>query len=82
MSVNKILEQEKIWIAGHNGIVGSAIKRQLELQERSVVTVDLSSLNLRNQPHVEYWLMTTEPASPPNCHSIPNLRSRNSVVEH
>lgn len=63
MSIIPVIENEKIWIAGHNGMVGSAIKRVLESQGRSVVTVDRSILDLRNQAHVEFWLQANRPTS-------------------
>lgn len=63
MSVIPFLMNEKIWIAGHNGMVGSAIKRLLESQGRSVVTVDRSVLDLRNQAHVEFWLQANKPTA-------------------
>jgi GDP-L-fucose synthase len=57
------ISEEKIWIAGHNGMVGSAIKRVLDQQQRSVITVDRSILDLRNQTHVEFWLRANKPTS-------------------
>lgn len=63
MSAIPILKTEKIWIAGHNGMVGSAIKRLLESQGRSVIAVDRSILDLRNQTHVEFWLQANKPTA-------------------
>lgn len=55
--------EERIWIAGHRGMVGSAIKRLLEAQGRKVITVDRSILDLRRQPEVEFWLRANQPTA-------------------
>ena len=53
----------KIWIAGHNGMVGSAIRRLLQRQGREVLTVDRAELDLRDQSAVSSWLKTNKPTS-------------------
>lgn len=46
-------KNSKIFIAGHNGMVGSAIKRKLEADGYSnYITKSSSELDLRNQPEV------------------------------
>lgn len=52
-----------IWIAGHNGMVGSAIKRLLEGQGRKTLVVDRSELDLRDQGAVVRWLKANKPSS-------------------
>lgn len=54
---------ERIWVAGHRGMVGSAITRLLESQGRKVITVDRSILDLRRQPEVEFWLRANQPTA-------------------
>ena len=54
---------ERIWVAGHRGMVGSAITRLLESQNRTVITVDRSVLDLRQQDEVEFWLRANRPTS-------------------
>ncbi|CAJ0855917.1 GDP-L-fucose synthase [freshwater sediment metagenome] len=55
--------EERIWVAGHRGMVGSAITRLLESQGRNVITVDRSILDLRRQPEVEFWLSANQPTA-------------------
>lgn len=55
--------QEAIWVAGHRGMVGSAIVRNLEAQGRRVLTVDRKGLDLRNQKAVEEWMQQNQPTS-------------------
>ncbi len=55
--------EERIWVAGHRGMVGSAITRLLESQGRKVISVDRSILDLRRQPEVEFWLRANQPTA-------------------
>lgn len=55
--------EERIWVAGHRGMVGSAITRLLEAQGRNVLKVDRSILDLRRQPEVEFWLRANQPTA-------------------
>lgn len=55
--------EERIWVAGHRGMVGSAITRLLESQGRNVLKVDRSILDLRRQPEVEFWLRANQPTA-------------------
>jgi GDP-L-fucose synthase len=55
--------QEGIWVAGHRGMVGSAIVRVLQAQRRRVITVDRKDLDLRNQRAVELWIQQNQPSS-------------------
>ena len=43
----------KIFLAGHNGMVGSAICRQLQNQNCEVITASRKELDLTNQAHVK-----------------------------
>lgn len=55
--------EEKIFVAGHRGMVGSAIVRLLRAQGRNVITVDRSILDLRRQTEVEFWLRANQPTA-------------------
>ncbi|MCX7898550.1 MAG: NAD-dependent epimerase/dehydratase family protein, partial [Methylocystis sp.] len=55
--------EERIWVAGHGGMVGSAIVRLLESQRRKVISVDRSILDLRRQPEVELWIRANKPTA-------------------
>ena len=51
----------RIWVAGHNGMVGSAIVRQLEHRSDIVLKVDRAVVDLRNQIAIELWLKQNRP---------------------
>jgi len=55
-------KQDKIYVAGHTGLVGSAIHRRLRASGyRNVVTRRHSELDLTNQPMVKAFLETERP---------------------
>ena len=49
----KINDFPKIFIAGHNGMVGSALLRHLEQGNAQIITRDRSKLDLLNQHDVQ-----------------------------
>ncbi len=51
----------RIWVAGHRGMVGSALVRYLEGRGDNVLKVDRSVVDLRNQIAVELWLKQNRP---------------------
>ena len=53
----------KIWVAGHNGMVGSAITRYLTNRGDEVLKANRSVVDLRNQIGVEVWLKQNRPDS-------------------
>lgn len=55
------LEGRTIWVAGHRGMVGSAIVRRLGTERCRVVTVARSEVDLRRQAETEDWLDATRP---------------------
>jgi len=57
-----MLKSSKIYIAGHNGMVGSAIKRQLEKEGYQNITCRSSKeLDLRNQKEVQDFFLENKP---------------------
>jgi GDP-L-fucose synthase len=59
MTINK---NSKIYVAGHNGLVGSAIVRRLKFNDyRNVLTVDRKYLDLSNQKKVYQFLKKNKP---------------------
>ena len=53
---------DKIFVAGHNGLVGSAIVRKLTSEGYSnILTVDKSTVDLRNQSSVKSWFEINRP---------------------
>ena len=56
------LKTKKIYLAGHTGMVGSAIYRQLQSKGyKNILTKNLSELDLRNQSSVEKFFSETKP---------------------
>ena len=52
----------KIYIAGHRGLVGSAILRQLKKKGyKKILTIDKSKLDLTNQSKVYNFLKKEKP---------------------
>ena len=47
------MQKPKIFIAGHKGMVGSALVRNLENQEVEIITKDRAKLNLLNQNEIQ-----------------------------
>lgn len=54
--------ESKIYIAGHNGMVGSAIKRQLEKEGyQNIICRSSKELDLRNQKEVQDFFLENKP---------------------
>lgn len=54
--------ESRIYVAGHRGLVGSAIVRRLEaLGYRNILTATRDQLDLRDQAAVNYWFRATRP---------------------
>ena len=52
---------KRVWVAGHNGMVGSATVRRLSQEECEILTIARSNLDLRNQVEVNHWFKDTRP---------------------
>ena len=50
------LAGKRVWVAGHRGMVGSALVRRLGYEDCEIVTVDRDQLDLRRQAEVEAWM--------------------------
>jgi len=55
------LRGKRVFVAGHNGMAGSAIVRRLAKEECEVLTVDRRSLDLTRQLETERWLEQVVP---------------------
>jgi GDP-L-fucose synthase len=55
------LKGKRIWVAGHRGLVGSALVRRLASEQCELLTVDRSALDLRRQGEVEAWVAAKRP---------------------
>ncbi|VUX46361.1 bifunctional GDP-fucose synthetase: GDP-4-dehydro-6-deoxy-D-mannose epimerase and GDP-4-dehydro-6-L-deoxygalactose reductase [Candidatus Defluviicoccus seviourii] len=64
MTVNALpydLTGKRVWVAGHRGMVGSAIVRRLTREACEVLTVERAAVDLRRQAETEAWLATNRP---------------------
>ena len=50
------LKGKRVWVAGHGGMVGSALSRRLEREHCTLVSVAHSALDLTRQSDVEAWM--------------------------
>lgn len=55
------LKNKRIWIAGHTGLVGSAVYRRLALENCDIITAPRSALDLRDQTAVFKFLEDNTP---------------------
>ncbi|MDB2389795.1 GDP-L-fucose synthase [Alphaproteobacteria bacterium] len=55
------MDGKRIWIAGHNGMVGRAVVRALEQRDCTILTTSRKDLDLTRQAQVEAWMAKTKP---------------------
>jgi len=55
------LEGKRIWVAGHRGMVGSAIVRRLVSERCEVITAGREVVDLKRQDQVEAWMAREKP---------------------
>ncbi|HKQ45282.1 MAG TPA: GDP-L-fucose synthase [Rhizomicrobium sp.] len=55
------LAGKRIWVAGHRGMVGSALVRQLESENCAILTVGRGTLDLRDAGAVKNWMHANKP---------------------
>jgi GDP-L-fucose synthase len=55
------LTGQRIWVAGHRGMVGSAVVRRLASEPCTVLTADRAALDLTRQAAVEAWIADNRP---------------------
>jgi GDP-L-fucose synthase len=55
------LTGKRVWVAGHRGMVGSAVMRRLATEDCEPVSVPRDSLDLRRQAEVEAWMADVRP---------------------
>ena len=57
-----IKKNDKIFVAGHKGLIGSSIIRKLKKEGyKKIITIDKKKLNLINQSEVYFFLKKTKP---------------------
>jgi GDP-L-fucose synthase len=55
------LAGRRVWVAGHNGMVGQALVRRLGKEGCEIVTADRSAVDLRRQRETEAWIEAHRP---------------------
>jgi GDP-L-fucose synthase len=55
------LHSKRVWVAGHRGMVGSALMRRLAREHCEALSVDRRECDLRRQEQVEAWLGRVRP---------------------
>ena len=55
------LSGKKVWVAGHRGMVGSAVCRQLEKEDCNIIKAGRDKVNLVNQAEVNDWMNSVKP---------------------
>ena len=55
------LSGKRIWVAGHRGMVGSAVVRRLDAEDCELITAGRDELDLINQAAVHAWMRATKP---------------------
>jgi GDP-L-fucose synthase len=55
------LSDKNIWVAGHRGMVGSAVCRQLENEDCNIIKAGRGEVNLVNQAEVNDWMNAVKP---------------------
>jgi GDP-L-fucose synthase len=52
---------QRVWVAGHRGMVGQALVRRLATESCELLTVERDQVDLRRQAEVERWMADARP---------------------
>lgn len=55
------LKGKRVWVAGHRGMVGSALVRRLAREDCEILTVSRDEVDLRRQRETEAWIAERKP---------------------
>ena len=55
------LTGKRVWVAGHRGMVGSAVVRRLASEDCEVITAGRDLVDLTDQAAVDAWMAETRP---------------------
>ena len=55
------IDGKRIWVAGHNGMVGRAVVRALKQRDCEILTADRQTVDLLRQDQVEDWMAESKP---------------------
>jgi GDP-L-fucose synthase len=56
-----VLRGARVWVAGHGGMVGSALVKRLGSEKCEILTVGRETLDLTRQSETEQWIAETRP---------------------
>ena len=59
--MTSFLAGKRVWVAGHRGMVGSALVRRLARERCEILTVTRQQCDLRRQAEVERWMAAARP---------------------
>jgi GDP-L-fucose synthase len=57
------LQGKRVWVAGHRGMVGSALVRRLAQEDCKVITASRSELDLKDQSQTLAWVLQERPTT-------------------
>jgi GDP-L-fucose synthase len=52
---------KRVWVAGHRGMVGSALARRLAEEDCEIVTIERAKADLTRQQDVDRWIVQSRP---------------------
>jgi GDP-L-fucose synthase len=61
MNPSYTLRNKRVWVAGHRGLVGSALVRRLQGEACEIVTAPRDSVDLRRPEQLERWMREVRP---------------------
>ena len=61
MNPSYTLRNKRVWVAGHRGLVGSALVRRLQGEGCEIVTAPRDSVDLRRPEQLERWMREVRP---------------------
>jgi GDP-L-fucose synthase len=61
MNPSYTLRNKRVWVAGHRGLVGSALVRRLEREGCEIVTAPRDTVDLRRPEQLERWIRDVRP---------------------
>jgi GDP-L-fucose synthase len=60
-SLRYALRNKRVWVAGHQGLVGSALVRRLEVEDCEIVTAPRATYDLRDSQQVDNFMQEVRP---------------------
>jgi len=61
MNLAYALRGKRVWVAGHNGLVGSALVRRLASEDCEIITAPRGEFDLRDPAKVDRWMRESHP---------------------